>query len=608
MRFRSPLALAVTGSLALAAATSHRAGAVQVSNLDLGAVFNAEAVMQAISPEELAAYLHGWGPRSEEVLTVLSRTFEYSGPASPLADYLAEVSTKMAALVDAAGQWTDDDLDRLLTVQLVNPGRFADSPAFRYQVVALMRQQSSLTLSRKLRVAMTEAVGHILGTNHDIQETVGAIWGVTQRSSGSRQASSRAGGVGVASLEPIETTVAVLTSQFLTGRESADFIAALQRHAPSRDLLLIVDRQMKSWLDPGRWPRTHMLPSLGLELSPWPRDPLILSRRPDGGVEVVIRPNRQPGREGDNDLGRLLVAQLPRKIDSRWRSVTWRKAEAPFHNGQILLTPAKVLVSIHSLEPAILSRLGVDRVPVESFATAEGIDRYLAAADAAALELGAMFGRQAVFGHGLPRTGSAAERRDALLQLGGGGGFDLDSLLTIVPDPNSAAGRALVGDLNLGLELLDAMSEAETDSLRGAYDMDPEVDIATAIREAAGAARGQGLGRFLDAVAAHQAIAGPVSRLPLLLVPTATLRQRDQLQHEDFLIGWNNVVLEGLPGGIVAEGFASGIQRGDVAAAEIFAAADVRMSHLPALISSVVRNGGYRCATNHLRARKVTAP
>ena len=83
----------------------------------------------------------------------------------------------------------------------------------------------------------------------------------------------------------------------------------------------------------------------------------------------------------------------------------------PFHNGQVLLTPGAAWMTLHTLEPRILALLELDRVPVASFATAAGIDRYLAAADQAAAELARLYGRPVRFVHPLPRRGPRRSRR-----------------------------------------------------------------------------------------------------------------------------------------------------------------------------------------------------
>jgi len=576
--------------------------------LDLARVFTTPTLMGSVRPERLAEYFLNWGPRSEEILVVLSRELALLGPASAVGEYLVATSRAMADAIDSRGSWSQADLENLLTVGLVDPGRFVENPSFRYVVSALLRRQNIASISDSLRLAMMEGVNDIVGVDYDIGESVASAWGLIERPSTSRfDPSASSEMLFFRSDGPIEATIVLLTSQFVGFDEAATFLAALQRYAPDRDLVVLVDRSMGSSLEPLAWPRTHLIPTLGVGFTPWARDPMLIGRHPDGGVDVLVRPNRQPGREADSDLGRMLLAQLPRELDSRWRTAHWRVAETPFHNGQILLTPLHAWLSIHSLERRILELLERVRVPIESFTTAEGIDRYLDAAEAAAAEVGAMFGRQPRFVHPLPRVGASAARRAELMRLAGGGGFDLDSLLTVVPSATGARVHTILADLDLGLDLIGGLSANEVGTLRATYGMDPSVDVIGAIAEASSGTRARTLDEFLEALAVHLAESGTVTRVPLLLAPTRTLAAREELQHKDFVIGWNNVVLSTSPGGLMAEGFGSGIERGDDIAAEAFDAANVRVYYLPPLTSSVIRNGGYRCATNHLRAARITS-
>ncbi|NKB89230.1 MAG: hypothetical protein GKS06_13515 [Acidobacteria bacterium] len=576
-------------------------------SLGLGPTFNASDVLETVPVSLLADCLLRWGPRSEEVLSVLSRTFEYSGPVSDVADYLVAVASTMASSLDERGDWTDEELDRLLTVQLVNPGRFAESQSFRYQVAALLRRANSVSLSDVLRLAMLERILNNVGVDYGIGEDVAASWGLVRRESSARVNATPETQIVVDALEPIEATLVALTSQFIGVAEASDFLAGLQRYAPDRDILAVVDQRLANELEPIRWPRTEFLSALGLQLSPWPRDPLLLGRRGDGGVEVVIRPDLQVGREFDNDLGKLVVAQLPDQIDERWRAATWRTASQPFHNGQILLTPNEVLVSLHSLERAALDHLGLQRGPTGNFATGDGIDEYLAALDFAAQGLGTLFGREPRFVHDLPRQGETAARRKQMTTLLGGGGFDLDSLATVISGDSGDAERVLVGDLRLGVQLLEELNDVEIHGLREVYGMDADADVVGQIRDWIASERGLALGAFLDDIANHMASSTSVERLPLLLTPTTVLADREEIAHEDFLIGWQNVVITKSVGGFVAEGFASGIPRGDRLAAAAFAAGNVDMHYLPPLVSGVIRNGGYRCSTNHLHGLSATS-
>ncbi len=322
---------------------------------------------------------------------------------------------------------------------------------------------------------------------------------------------------------------------------------------------------------------------------------------------ALLRPNLQPGREADSTMGIDLVRGLPPALDAAWGGARWERAAVPFHNGQVLLAGGAAWMSLHTLEPRILALLGVARVPVESFATAAGIDRYLAAAHRAADELAALYGRPARFVHPLPEgggAGPASERTAQMTRIGGGAGYDLDSLVTFLRSPAAGAGRerALVADLAAGRALLARLGAADWRALAAVYDLTPE-GLAAAMAAAQRAPRPAALAGYLDLVAGELQAAGlEVRRLPLVFVPTALLRDREGVSHPDFLLTWNNVVVERRDGRLRAEGFASRLPTADALAARTFAAAGARLDLLPPLVHSVVLNGGYRCASNHLRA------
>ena len=94
-----------------------------------------------------------------------------------------------------------------------------------------------------------------------------------------------------------------------------------------------------------------------------------------------------------------------------------------------------------------------------------------------------------------------------------------------------------------------------------------------------------------------------VDRLPLVRVPTELLVHHELFAHPEFLLTWNNVVIErDGDGRMVAEGFASLLPSADRRAREVFAGSGMRLELLPPLVESVRRNGGYRCSSKHLRS------
>jgi len=405
---------------------------------------------------------------------------------------------------------------------------------------------------------------------------------------------------------PLAASVYSLPSAFFTADAALPFLAAVRAAAPARTLLVLIDGPLRNALAArARALHLYLLDTHGRPYSPWPRDPFSFVRTPKGSVLVLVRPNLQPGREADAQLGPELVRDLPPAVDRAWGGVTWAAAPVPFHNGQVLLTRGAAWITLHTLEPRILALLGLTRVPVESFATAAGIERYVTAARRAADELAALYGRPARFVHPLPAPDMPlAAQSELMARLGGGAGYDLDSLVTFLP-LHDGAEQALVADLAAGRALLPVI---ERDGLRATYDLAPAGDALTAALAAAQATpRATALASFLDLVAGHLAAQGlKVRRLPLLRVPLALLRDRRGLEDApadaELLLTWNNVVAETRAGGVRAEGFAMRLPAGDRAARAAFAAAGVKLDLFPPLVHSVVLNGGYRCASNHVRA------
>ena len=396
---------------------------------------------------------------------------------------------------------------------------------------------------------------------------------------------------------PIVASLYSLPSAYFAPHQAAELLATVRRTSPARRILAICDPPMcRALAAEARARRVELLPT-ALGFSPWPRDPVTLAVTGDGMPVLLGRPNAQAGREIDARLAEFLAEALPRDLAARSA-----RAPVPFHGGQMLGFDGALWLSLHSVEPRVLELLGLERVPVASFLEPQGLARYAHAARRAAHEIASLFGRRAEFVHPLPAgesdAGGAALARD----LGGGAGVDLDTYLTLVP-AGGGPGLALVGDLALGEALLTAVAQDDLDSLAGLYDLAPRgAVLRAALRAAQGEPPGAALGRYLDTVAGHLSRRGlRVRRLPLLRVPTALLADRAGVTHREFLLGWNNVVLEATGGEIRAEGFAAGLPAGDEAARQAFAAAGVRLVLLPPLVHSVVLNGGYRCASNHLR-------
>lgn len=445
------------------------------------------------------------------------------------------------------------------------------------------------------------------GLSFEQTESLAVAWGLVPHSSAGRHLEKAAPGALRFDddwTREIAASVYSLPSGFFSTAEAKAFLAGVHALAPQREILVLADPAARSAL--GSLPGVRTLPTFGRTYSPWPRDPLSLVKRADGGLAVLLRPNLQRGREQDATLGRALIQALPEDLDRRWKKPVWTVAGVPFHNGQALIAPQAAWITIHTLEPRVLQILGLDRVPVETFGTAEGIDRYLAAVRRAADELGVLYGRTARFVHPLPESGELSARVELLRTLGGGAGTDLDSIVTLLPRRSGAADSpliALVADVSAGTALLGRLSPGDLAAANATYGFLPGADLRSIFQAGLATPSAQGLGAFLDNMAGRLAAEGlEVRRLPLLFAPYSALSRADELpEGGSFLIGWNNAVLETRGGTLRAEGFASGLPTGDREAEAAYASAGARLTLFPVLPMSVVRGGGYRCASNHVR-------
>jgi hypothetical protein len=532
-----------------------------------------------------------------------------AAPAPPSPEAAARARSRELA---RRGAWSHADVLGLLALQLVDPERFVADAAFRREVIARLPRTLDPSAPAALRDALLLELNQVRGFDFAASDEVERAWGAIPRRGAKRQAAYDPQGQRFdADVEGrLAASVYSLPSFFFDLPAADAFLSAVRAAAgPGRALIVLTDSPLKERLEPrARALGLRLLDTHGRGYSPWPRDPFTLvhtAHAKTGGVRVLVRPNLQPGREEDAHLGPELVRSLPDDLDRAWGKATWTQAPVPFHNGQVLLARDAAWLTLHALEPRILAILGLDDVPVESFATSEGIDRYLAAADQAAAELAALYGRPVRFVHPLPRAGSGdlAARSALMRRLGGGAGYDLDSILTLVP---TSKGRlaVLVADVAAGRDLLAKLPSGDWDALRRGYGLEPAgAPLATALAAVQRTTAMDGLGSFLDLTAEHLKTQGfEVRRLPLLAVPVPLLHDRTGLTHSAFLITWNNVVVEKRKTEIRAEGFASLIPTGDRMAREAFAALGVHLDLFPPLVRSVILNGGYRCASNHLRA------
>jgi hypothetical protein len=527
-------------------------------------------------------------------------------------EHLVQCARARARELARRGSWSPADVQALAVLDLVIPGRFAADAAFRGRVLALLPRDldpATAATAPRLRDDLLLALEQADGIDFAASETIESAWGAVPRKSAERRVAYAPGlRFDDEAERPLTASIYSLPSTFFDAAAADAFLSAVRKAAPRRTLLVLTDLPLHRALESrARALGIHLLETYGRPYSPWPRDPFSLVRTPAGGLLVLVRPNLQPGREEDAWLGPELVQNLPEEIDRAWGKTTWTEAPVPFHNGQILPVRDAAWITLHTLEPRILTLLGVRRVPVDTFGTAAGIDRYVAAAHTAAGELAQLYGRPVRFVHPLPEPGGPLAGRAALMRrLGGGAGYDLDSLVTFLPGKPSPA--ALVADLAAGRKLLARLPAAELAALRAGYDLASDGPaLAAALAAAQETPRAAALAGFLDLTAEHLAANGiRVLRLPLLRIPYTLLRDQAGLPEgaggdQEFLLTWNNAVAEVRDGHLRAEGFGSLLPSGDAAARGIFQQAGARLDLFPPLVRSVVLNGGYRCASAHVR-------
>lgn len=518
--------------------------------------------------------------------------------AARLGTYLNAVTRARCRRLAAAG-FTSNDTDLLLALQLVDLGRFVDDAGFRERVLALLPGALDPATPPRLRRQLLYRLQQLRGVDLEELERVALAWGAIARSSAERELS---GSVPLALGDEEGTILASvysLPSEFFTEGDAERFLAAVRRSAPERTLVVLADQPLHDALAASGL-GLRLVETWGFPFTPWPRDPMTFMRAPDGRRVVLVRPpKRRQGRPEDSWLGRTLVQGLPDDLDRQWR-LYWRRSSFPFHNGQILEAGGRLWITLHTLEIRVLDMLDLERVPLDGFAGPPG-ERYVAAARRAADELAELYGLPVSFVHPLPAADADPETRAAeLRRLGGAARIDLDSVATLLPLADGGL-AALVGDPGAGAELVGATDAAALDRFAAAYGLTPRGDeLRRRLRAAQESPRARSLADFLDLVAGHLESDATVRRVPLLLVPRELEAKRSS-DDRDFIVGWNNVVLERDGEAARAEGFAALLESGDDLAREVFGGFGYRLDLFPPLVESVKRSGGYRCASQHVR-------
>lgn len=557
----------------------------------------ARCLVERVPPAELERALFAKPDLAPAALPALAAALEASADAGA---YVAAAARARAQRLSALGAWTDEQGEAFLRLQLVDAERFLDDAAFRARVLAVLPAAFDPAASPELRDQMLYSINSIPGVDYAASERIEIAWGAAARASAARETPYDRAALRFPddSSAPIPASIYSFPAPFLDPEAVGRFMTGMRRLRPERELVALVDLPMKKAVAAAAAGWT-LIETHGRDFSPWPRDPFSVLRRDDGGVTFLVRPNAQRQRAADNDMARELIQGLPGRLDAAWGRPSWTRGPVPFHNGQILIGRDAAWVSVFTLERRALEILGASAGPSEGVTTNREWRAFREACLQAARELSELYRKPVKLVHDLP------ERLDTGMidRLAGGGGFDLDSLMTVL-DRAGEEPRILVADVNAGEVVIAEATDDGLARFAEAYGLGGSAgDTRRALAAAQRTPRGRGLAWFLDEMAAHlEAEGASVERLPLFLVPVAALTDGDHLAHDDFVVTWNNVVLEPAPGGgRRAEGFTSMLDTGDALAVAAFRRAGYTMDFAPLLAESVILNGGYRCASQHVR-------
>jgi hypothetical protein len=497
--------------------------------------------------------------------------------------------------------WPDAQIDTYLAILLIDPRRFLSDSDFRINAVPAVAAGLAYEVPLEVRVRL---LTQLRAFDFGLIERIEVAWGIAARSSRRREVIFEAVDLTYGSRKPIRASIYSLPSGYFRFEEAAAFLRSVHTIAPQRDIVVLSNQPLLGELRglAGQMP-LHLIDTLGRAYSPWPRDPFVVAQSARGPVTLVVRPNLQAQRELDVFMAREVVQNLPEELDQEWQRVQWTFAPVPFHGGHMLTTPEATWVSVHTLMPRIKELIGMrGPLDLQEVRRPHRQAQFLQALATAAGEFEAIFGRPVELVHAMPEDDSTAAVDAFGVVLGGGDARDLDSILTLVSQPGGGT-AALVGDLTLGRRLLQDAPADDVGRLRALYHVIPEGNT---LKQQLGDAQTTPVNRqfnaYLDAISDHLRRRGiDVHRVPLLHVPQELIPDPMRYTRVSFMISWNNVVLEEAGGEVHAEGFASGLESTDAAVQRIYAEAGVKLRYASPLALSIMRDGGYRCASNHVR-------
>lgn len=570
-------------------------------------------LMDRLSPNNFEKKISDEPDLGPSTLSILGEALTISDPImnKRTRKYLMQsVRARISRLSHQGGPWNKKERDSIFTLLLVHPYRFENDKDFRNRVLEFLPFSFDPNAPKNFRDMLLHEFNSLGFIDFATSEIVEYNWGAIPRQSLSLEIPFKdIKGISLTGTKSsIQASIYSLSSKFFDHQTVKSFLESVQQISQRRTIIVLADPPIVNELvEFARFLDIYLVKTYGRFYSPWPRDPFMLCQDQEGRVIFLVRPQHrlQTTRKGDDFMGLELLQNLPESLYKVWGDPHWTRTSVSFHNGQVLLTENRAWISFHTIEPRILDILNVKKIPVKSLSTKEGMSNYLRAAKKAADELGNIYNRKIEFVHPMPDIEKEKELARLVWKIGGGAGYDLDSILTLIDMPNGRL-YALVGDFNKGKKLLEVQTDEDLEQFKEGFNLWPATyNLKYRLIEAQLSERAQNLNNFLDLVSENLAKNGiTVFRLPIFFVPVTLLRNSSEYSFEDFLISWNNIVLENTGKIIRAEGFSSLISRGDEIAHEIFGKAGCKLLLIPPLIQSVILGGGYRCASQHLRIPK----
>lgn len=427
----------------------------------------------------------------------------------------------------------------------------------------------------------------------------------------------------------IEASIYSLPSHYFEPEEAIAFTRALLAMLPEdRHILILTDFKMRAQIERSLAPRPpeqrlSFIETYGRYYSPWPRDPFLFTSEPSGRRALLFRPPLEKKRRDDSFMAHEIFRHLAEPLRSELRLEGLVAAPLRFHVGHLLPWKERLYLSVHALEEETLVRQDTGGLPQADRRELGGALQYLNNVQVVAKELGQEWGLEPVFVHPFPAAGlaessgtSSPEVENLVATLRAGGGQDLDSYMAILEDKDGQE-RAVVGSLQMGTQLIETLTPEDWASLNSLLRLREHNadELRSRILAHNSQSRIWGFGAYLDLVAQTMQTrqAGrPVLRLPLVFFPTSLLEDAARLEHEDFLVTWTNLVVEDRQSGPgqrqrSVELFSQGIPAGDRMARDLFEQLGYTSRLIPGLRASLIFNGGYRCASNHLMSSSAAA-